>query len=221
MERSEHVGELIAALAKAQAEFQPALKDSNNPYYNSKYADLATVIAATRPALSRHGIAVTHSCGSDIERQCAVVTTSLHCGEQWIASTAEAPGTGKAKDGGVRFDAQTLGAAWTYLRRYTLQGLLGIASEDDDGNSLVTEQTPPPALRRTTPTDADRKMWAEAFHEAPTLNEWNTLIVPMMKERADHPQYGKAFIVAAAEEAKRRGYVGDRSTGLYREGRTA
>lgn len=222
MERSEVIGDLIAALAKAQAEFTVALKDSANPYYNSRYADLATIIAATRPALSKHGIAVTHACGTDLERQVAIVTTTIHLGEQWIASTAEAPAVGKAKDGGVRFDAQTIGAAWTYMRRYSLQGLLGLASEDDDGNVLVTEKatTPPaiqkefpprPAIQKEFPSSAQRQQWAELFRECDTLDEFNFQIVPLAKER------GKEFIVMMAEEAKRRGYVGDRSTGLYVE----
>lgn len=258
MERSEHIGELIAALAKAQAEFQPLLKDSANPYYNSKYADLATVIAATRPALTKHGIAVTHSCGSDIDRQVAVVTTTLHCGEQWLSSTAEAPAIGKAKDGGIRFDAQTIGAAWTYLRRYTLQGLLGIASEDDDGNELVTENAPPPAAKKAAPQQpqlspeelAKLAVWRDAFRDVHSVEEFHANILPLVKERAKEftapflasawPPFFRAlntvdlfneytaslpadsrsreFVIAYAEEAKKRGYIGDRATGMYKEG---
>lgn len=216
MERSEQIGDLISSLAKAQAEFQPALKDSSNPYYNSKYADLATIISATRPALSKHGIAVTHACGSDIDRQVAIVTTTIHSGEQWIASTAEAPAVGKAKDGGTRFDAQTIGAAWTYLRRYSLQGLLGLASEDDDGNALVTDKQPPPPkeyIKKENPSQALRQQWTEAMSEADTLEKFNQQVVPLAKER------GREFIVAMAEEAKRRGYTPDRATGFYLERR--
>jgi hypothetical protein len=215
MERSETIGELVTALAKAQAEFTPALKDSNNPYYNSKYADLATVIAATRPALTKHGIAVTHFCGTDLERQVAIVTTTLHCGDEWLASTAEAPAVGKAKDGGTRFDAQTIGAAWTYLRRYALQGLLGIASEDDDGNALVTSQPAPPAIPKTNPSAQEREQWAQAFSGCLNVGEWNRQIVPLMHER------GKEFIVAVREEAIRRGYVGDRASRLYKDPKEA
>lgn len=190
MECSPQVGTLVSALAKAQGEFKPAVKDSNNPYYNSKYADLATIIEATRPALTKHGIAVTHSCTSDLERQAASVTTTLRCGEEWIAATAEAPAVGKAKDGGIRFDAQTIGAAWTYLRRYTLQGLLGIASEDDDGNALVTEQAPPPAARREPPhvvkgdqfAGAQDK-WRKVLIECESPEEYEANVLPLLKER--------------------------------------
>lgn len=137
MQRSEQIGDLVTALAKAQAEFTFAAKDSTNPAFSSKYADLAANIIAVRPALSKHGIALMQFDGSDLERQTASVTTSIHHGEQWISIYAEAPAAGR---GG--FNVQSLGACWTYLRRYTLQALCGLASDDDDGNSLAVENKP-------------------------------------------------------------------------------
>ena len=134
MNRSENVGELMGALAKAQAEFTFASKESKNPAFGSSYADLASNIVAVRPALSKHGIAFLQFDESDVERQTASVTTSLHHGEQWISITAEAPAVGMKG-----FNVQSIGACWTYLRRYTLQALCGLASDDDDGNSLAVE----------------------------------------------------------------------------------
>lgn len=127
----------MGALAKAQAEFTFAAKDSKNPAFGSSYADLASNIAAVRPALSKHGIAFLQFDESDVERQTASVTTSLHFAEQWISITAEAPAVGLKG-----FNVQSLGAAWTYLRRYTLQALCGLASDDDDGNSLAVDNAP-------------------------------------------------------------------------------
>ena len=147
MQKSEQVGDLITALAKAQAEFTFASKDSTNPAFNSRYADLAANIVAVRPALSKHGIALIQLDESDVERQTASVTTSLHYGEQWIGVTAEAPAVGLKG-----FNVQSIGACWTYLRRYTLQALCGLASDDDDGNSLQVENKP--AQKRTTPAQA-------------------------------------------------------------------
>ena len=139
MQKSEQIGELVTALAKAQAEFTFAAKDSTNPAFNSKYADLAANIQAVRPALSKHGIALIQLDESDVERQTASVTTSLHFAEQWISVTAEAPAVGLKG-----FNVQSIGACWTYLRRYTLQALCGLASDDDDGNSLATQNQPVP-----------------------------------------------------------------------------
>ena len=209
MERSEAIGELVAALAKAQAEFTFASKDSKNPAFNSSYADLASVIAAVRPSLSKHGIAFVQCDQSDVERQTASVTTSLHHGEQWISMTAEAPAVGLKG-----FNVQSLGACWTYLRRYTLQALCGLASDDDDGNSLAVDNKPvpaKPAIAKEFPSSDIQHQWADAMKDADTLDKFNTQVVPLAKER------GKEFIVMMAEEAKRRGYVGDRSTGLYAE----
>ena len=156
MKRSEQVGALVAALAKAQSEFGQAVKDSDNLYYGSKYADLAAVIGAVRPALSKNGIAMMHTLESDLERQCAIVTVGLYHGEQFMEVTVEAPATGRAKkderNEGVaptKFDVQTIGACWSYLRRYTLQSICGLASEDDDGESLAGSNKPIPKKSST------------------------------------------------------------------------
>ena len=137
MQRSEQVGDLVAALAKAQLEFTPALKSTTNTFFNSKYADLAANIDAVRPALNKHGIALVQLDESDLERQVAIVTTMLCHGEQYIAHTIEAPAVGSKG-----FNVQSLGAAWTYLRRYGLQAICGLASEDDDGNSVAVDAMP-------------------------------------------------------------------------------
>jgi hypothetical protein len=219
MERSESIGDLIAAIAKAQADFGHATKTTTNSAFNSKYADLAANIDAVRPALNKHGVALLQFPEVDLESQTVSVKTSLHFAEQFISQTFVAPAVGRQG-----FNVQSIGAATTYLRRYGLQSLCGLASEDDDGNSVATENAPiakKPAADKTvtvTPEEWERRhaLWVEAFAECPAIEEWNTLIVPMMKERADHPDYGRQFIIAAAEEAKRRGYVGDRGTGAYK-----
>lgn len=151
MKRSEQVGELVAALAKAQAEFTPALKDSKNPFYNSKYADLAAVIGAVRPALNKHGVILTQDISADLERQVAIVRTSLYHGEQFFEIEIEAPAKGQSKKdeqsglAGTKFDVQTIGAGTLYLRRYSVAAICGLAAEDeeeDDGNSLNNNNKP-------------------------------------------------------------------------------
>ena len=151
MKKSEQVGELVTALARAQAEFTPALKDSKNPYYNSKYADLAAVIGAVRPALNKHGIILTQDISADLERQVAIVRTSLYHGEQFFEIEIEAPAKGQSKKdeqsgmAGTKFDVQTIGAGTLYLRRYSVAAICGLAAEDDeedDGNSLDGDNKP-------------------------------------------------------------------------------
>lgn len=235
MKRSESIGDLIAALAKAQAEFGPAVKTTINSAFGSKYADLASNIDAVRPALNKHGIALLQFPEVDLERSTVIVETALHYGEQFISQSFEAPATGRQG-----FNVQSIGAATTYLRRYGLQALCGLASEDDDGNSVAVENKPvnksrypqsqpkekpghasqEPGMYDEPPTTdgADESMWREAFDECQTIDEWNTLIVQLMKDRVNTPGYGKPFIMAAATEAKRRGYTVNRADGKYAEG---
>jgi hypothetical protein len=127
------------------------LKDSKNPYYNSKYADLAAVIGAVRPALNKHGIILTQDISADLERQVAIVRTSLYHGEQFFEIEIEAPAKGQSKKdeqsgmAGTKFDVQTIGAGTLYLRRYSVAAICGLAAEDDeedDGNSLDGNNKP-------------------------------------------------------------------------------
>lgn len=126
MQTSEQINEIAAALAKAQGEMGGALKDASNPFFKSKYADLASVMEACRPALSKHGIAVVQSPRSE-GATVSLDTMLLHASGQWIRGTA----TTTAKDD----SPQSLGSAITYLRRYALQSFAGVAPEDDDGEA--------------------------------------------------------------------------------------
>lgn len=132
--QSAEINELCKALAAATADFLPVHKDSENPYFKSKYADLATVIAATRGPLAKHGLSVLQFPQVLISRA-LVVTRVVHSSGQWIESGLELPAS--------KPDAQGLGSAITYARRYALQSMLNIAAEtDDDGNAAVgTTQT--------------------------------------------------------------------------------
>lgn len=121
---SENINEIMTALSKAQGKIQPAAKDKSNPYFKSKYADLASVWEACREALSEHGLAVVQTVGNK-ESGMVLITTLGHSSGQWIRS--EMPIV-TAKN-----DPQTLGSAITYYRRYSLSAIVGVAPEDDDG----------------------------------------------------------------------------------------
>lgn len=119
---------LAAALAAAQMEMGNAAKDSNNPHFKSKYADLKSVREAALPALNKHGIAVFQplEVGELVNIQ---KTVFLHADSGEKIETCVPLIMGKQ-------DMQGLGAAITYARRYGLMSLAGIApAEDDDGNS--------------------------------------------------------------------------------------
>lgn len=132
-------GALYGALAKAQIAFKPIPRTRINPYYHSKYADLADIIAATQDALSAAGLCVIQGSGTDTSlRVCYVTTRLAHESGQWIEQMVTLPATMRGEGGIERFDAQSVGAAITYGRRYGRSAILGVASEDDDdANAIV------------------------------------------------------------------------------------
>lgn len=122
-------GELCKALCFASMQFPEITKDTENPYFRSQYADLATLIKATRPALAKQGLFIVQA--PQASAKGIILTTMLmHESGEWIANDLELPAN--------KPDAQGLGSAITYARRYSYQAILNIAAEeDDDGNAAV------------------------------------------------------------------------------------
>lgn len=131
-EMSNGIGTLIGALAKARKEFKPVIKDSANPFFKSKYADLSAVIEATKEGLSANGLAVLQPPAFERSTGTVEVLTLLaHTSGEWIKSILHMPIN--------KTDAQGVGSAITYGRRYAYSAVLNVASEeDDDGNAAVS-----------------------------------------------------------------------------------
>ena len=138
---SANIDQLATALAAAQAEMGTVKKNADNPYFNSRYADLAACFEAVRGIFPKHGLAVTQSIlpQEDLSYIC-VRTTLLHSSGQWLASDCVLnSNAAKAKN-----PAQAAGSAITYARRYGLAALVGIVTdEDDDANACETHRTAP------------------------------------------------------------------------------
>lgn len=132
-EMSPGIGKLIEALAKAHKAFKSVIKDATNPFFKSKYADLSNVLEATRDGLSDNGLAVLQLPSYKRESGLVEVVTILaHSSGEWIRCSLEIPMT--------KQDAQAIGSAITYGRRYSCSAILSVASEDDDdGNGAVTK----------------------------------------------------------------------------------
>lgn len=141
--QSDSINELVSALAKAQGKIMAANKDSCNPYYNSKFADLNSVWNACRIPLSENGLAVIQT-QEKIEDQLSLVTTLAHSSGQFIksylpielpdANDVELNKYGKPVK---RNRLHVLGGIITYLRRYGLCSIVGIVSDEDlDGNEM-------------------------------------------------------------------------------------
>jgi len=128
---SKELNKLFEALAKAQLEMEVAKTDSVNPYFKSRYADLASVVKASRPFLAKNGIciiqrAITHPSGDIF-----LHTRLCHASGQWIESNMQVKPP--------KNDIQTMGSYLTYLRRYMYAALTGVVAsdEDDDGENAM------------------------------------------------------------------------------------
>ena len=124
--QSEHINELVTALALAQSQIKGAKKDSKNPYFKSDYADLTSTWEAARDPLTKNGLAIVQTM-EPREDQTILVTTLAHKSGQWIKSFL--PLTI------VKKDPQGVGSAITYARRYALSAMLNICPFDDDAES--------------------------------------------------------------------------------------
>lgn len=121
--------QIAKALIEAQKEMGNAKKDSTNPFFKSKYADLNSVREACIPALNQHGIAVLQPT-VHIDGKNFVKTLLLHDSGESIEGMTEIIYN-------KQNDAQAQGSGISYARRYGLQSLINIGAEDDDGNKAV------------------------------------------------------------------------------------
>lgn len=138
--------ELFTALTKAQSEMEAATKDSANPFFKSKYADLNSVMGAVKPALAKHGLAFVQK-SQHIDNCACVETIIVHeSGQEYPCGLVSVPV--------AKHDAQGYGSALTYARRYSLAAAFGVGAEDDDANA-ATKAAPKAAALLTgkhTPT---------------------------------------------------------------------
>lgn len=133
MLKSEQINELAAALAKAQGQIEGAKKSSSNPFFKSKYADLAECWNTCRESLTANEISVIQMPEEINENGRLNITTMLaHSSGQYISSTLTMTVT--------KLDPQAIGSAITYGRRYALAAMVGLAQEDDDGEKAMARQ---------------------------------------------------------------------------------
>jgi len=127
---SKTIGAIAGSLAKAQSEMTMVEAKSTNPFFNSKYASLASVLETAMPALNKYGIALVQGNRWDPSDNGFYITSTLmHSSGEWIKSEIRMPIAKK--------DAHGIGAATTYGRRYLLSSMVGIAQADDDGNAGI------------------------------------------------------------------------------------
>lgn len=145
--RSVEFGKMALAMAKAQGSMKGALKDATNPFFQSKYADLASVWDDCRLPLSGNEIAV-FQMPAAIGARVTITTLLAHSSGQWLESDLEM----RSKDE----SPQGIGSVISYARRYALAAMTGVYQVDDDAESAqgheragapIDHEYSPPASR--------------------------------------------------------------------------
>lgn len=190
------LNELGTALAIAQAEVKNAVRGEENSEFHSSYADLAAVWDACRQALGKNGLSVLQFTGISAEGAPVLFTTLLHRSGQAITGTTPIylPPTERTNKEGKTVQtnmSQAFGSAITYVRRYALAAMVGVATEDDDANSANGD---------------DQKQKAQTHSQQASKPD----------EPATEPQ--KAKIVAMAKTV---GYKSDKMAQFFAENKMA
>lgn len=123
MNKSESIKEIATALCKFQGSVEKIKKTAENPFFKSKYANLADILDIIRQPLSENGLSFVQFPKGTHELE----TMLMHISGEWMAETYTMTPT--------KNDPQGLGSVITYQRRYALGAILGLnIDEDDDGN---------------------------------------------------------------------------------------
>lgn len=149
---SESLKEIALALSKAQSEMGSAIKDSSNPFFKSKYADLTSVWDAGKASLAKNSLAVSQLTDYRMIGEMpifGVYTTLLHASGEFMRSFFPIKP--------VKEDPQGMGSATTYARRYALAAILGIVTEDDDGNAASNKSAPIATGHQSTSAPSEPK----------------------------------------------------------------
>ena len=139
--QSESIANLAAALSVVQGKMSYAVKDSANPFFKSRYADLESVWDACRSLLADNGLAVMQFPGlyTDHDKSMSLTTIISHKSGEFISQEMSVPVT--------KADAQGAGSAITYMRRYALAAVVGVVQADDDGNAASNPQSKPAVVK--------------------------------------------------------------------------
>lgn len=182
---------IYAALAAAQSEMGPALKEANNPHFRIKYADLGNVMEACLPALNANGIAVVQPPYDDDTGR--YVKTIFFHGETGEHIECRVPLIVQKND------MQGYGSAVTYARRYGLMAMAGIAPEDDDGNAAVNAAPKPQQQQKKPKGPTAVETAIDSLTKADSLDQLQAIFMGLpVSVRGD-----KA-VIAAKDAAKAR-----------------
>ena len=123
---------ILKKLLELQKEVKPIEKDSKNPYFNSAYFDINKLIDVLKPTLNKLGLVIYQPVEyRDSKNILKTILADVESGER-VETSITLPDN---------LEPQKMGSAITYLRRYTLQSLLFLQAEDDDGSNASPNNT--------------------------------------------------------------------------------
>jgi len=166
MKTSDSITAIAPALVKAQALIEDAVKDSSNPAFRSKYADLSAVLAVIRKPMADNDLCVLQSPDRS-DGGVEVETRILHKSGEWISQSCFIPIT--------KWDAHGTGSGITYGRRYGLMAIFCIGTEDDDGNTAVQSGPAAPAKKVAPKVNVEKVLdagKAAAANGTDALRDW-------------------------------------------------
>lgn len=137
---------LAPAYVKAWGQMGTGVKkDAHNPHHKSDYATLEAVLNVVKPALAANGLALLQCPGGMGDGKASLVNILMHESGQVIQIVAQCDVPGQTKKDGTVTppNAQMMGSANSYLRRYSAGAIGGLASVDDDGEATIQVQAAP------------------------------------------------------------------------------
>lgn len=194
-QHSESIGDLVAALAKAQAEIENPKRDQEVSYSGRRfrYASLPVIIDTIRKPLTSNSMWFTQMTSTNEHGQIQLTTKLMHSSGQWIASDTPIERKGPGN--------QEFGSALTYMKRYALCALLGIAAdEDDDGNAGDGKKEKPEPLQAQRPVTgpSDDRLTDEQLPDAVTAAEMalesSGVLAPEQRVKARIKHGGQASV---------------------------
>lgn len=166
MRTSDQINELSEALSLSRLEFAQPKKDRNGQH--GGYSTLTAVQDATVPGLSKHGLAIVQAASGN-GKTVVLETRLLHKSGQWLATTISVPVEIRESNKGKKIlsDAQAMGVAITYHRRYAWAAMCGVASEVDTDGAVEAWTPPGTAAAQAVPAPAQLPAT-----QTPTEDKW-------------------------------------------------
>ncbi len=197
---------LNKALGEAQLEFGDSIKDAKNTYGGWKYTPLTNIIAAIRPALSKHHLTISQFPETDLERKTVRMLTRLSHWDsaEWVQNILELPAElALGKEGTPRFNQQTIGGTITYAQKYSLKPIAGIADDEEAIDSSEDKgDLPARSAKQTTEKWAAREANKnKPPSTTPTKLEGNILTGTVKEIKSGTTKAGKEYRAVVLEDS--------------------